>query len=149
MKMWDEVSRATSSSKPLVAARAKRDRARLMLMQALQLRRGSCYKLMMDDLHFEDEPATLTAWEKGKPVKRVFELPALVRDVLRDWLDVRGDEPGPVFLRLDPAAKGPLKGLDGETINRIVGRRSERAGIKQQRAHGLRHYGITRSLELL
>jgi integrase/recombinase XerC len=149
MGMWKAVrSAADESPKPVDCARAKRDLAMMMLMRDLLLRRGSCAALELADVNLDDEPATVEVLTKGKAQKRVMDLPDPVRDVLAEWLDARGDRPGPVFIRLDPAAGDEMQPLDGESINRAVRRAGKRAGLKRRaRAHGLRHQGITRLLE--
>jgi integrase/recombinase XerC len=58
--------------------------------------------------------------------------------------------PGPLFWALDNRSAGrePVR-LSGEGLNRLVRRLGERAGLKRRvRAHGLRHQGITRALDL-
>jgi integrase/recombinase XerC len=72
------------------------------------------------------------------------------RDALADWIAVRGPEPGPLFVRLDNG-RGDccLDRLTGDSVNRMVRRAAKDAGIERPvRAHGLRHQGITRALDL-
>jgi integrase/recombinase XerC len=152
MGMWKAVRNvADQADDPVDSARAKRDLAMMMLMRDLLLRRGSCASLELADVNLDDEPATIEVLTKGKAQKRLMELPGPVRDVLAEWLEVRGDKPGPVFIRLDPAAGtagDEMHPLDGESINRAVRRAGRRAGLKRRtHAHGLRHQGTTRLLE--
>jgi integrase/recombinase XerC len=130
---------------------AKRDLAMMVLMRDLLLRRDSVARLTLADVDLDAEPPTIAACQKGKADKRVFELPDFDVDRLRDWLQVRGNAPGPLFVRLDRAAGDDMQmqPMNGESINRAVRRAGSRAGLKRRvRAHGLRHQGITRLLEL-
>jgi integrase/recombinase XerC len=72
------------------------------------------------------------------------------RDALRQWIEARGNEPGPLFCRLDRAANSePLERLTGDAVCRIVRKLSRRARLKREaRPHGLRHAAITRALDL-
>ena len=46
---------------------------------------------------------------------------------LRTWIEVRGEEPGLLFTRLDRAReRGSLAGLSGEAIRRLVSTRARR-----------------------
>jgi integrase/recombinase XerC len=67
---------------------------------------------------------------------------------LANWIVARGDEPGPLFTRLDPGATG-LEWITGDSVNRIVNKIGKSAGLTPKvRAHGLRHQRITRALDL-
>jgi integrase/recombinase XerC len=73
--------------------------------------------------------------------------PAAVRALAR-WLEVRGDEAGPLFFRLDRAAHyGPvLEPLTGLAVADMVRHLGEKTG-QRVRPHGLRHAGITEVLD--
>jgi integrase/recombinase XerC len=128
---------------------AKRDVAILRLAHDLCLRRGSIAALELDDVDLDSEPAKISVVVKGKADKRVFTLPGPVRKRLVDWLEARPPGPGPVFVRLDRAAGDESRPMDGESLNRVVRRAGVKAGVTRgNRAHGLRHAGVTRLLEL-
>jgi integrase/recombinase XerC len=149
MSMWNKL-RGTANDDPdeLERMRAKRDLAMTVLMRDLALRRGSCAALELADVNLDDEPPTIEYAAKRRTDKERKTLPRQVRDILREWLAVRGDEPGPFFVRLDRADNGEMQHMDGESINRIVRRAGVRAGLKRRtNAHGLRHQSITRLLE--
>jgi integrase/recombinase XerC len=65
---------------------------------------------------------------------------------LAEWVEARGGEPGPLFIRLDPGSQGER--LTGEAVRRIVGELARRAGLARPvRPHGLRHAAITAALD--
>jgi integrase len=67
-------------------------------------------------------------------------------NALVDWIKVRGDSPGPRFIRMDPGwDPGLLVRLGGDSASRMVKPLGKKAGLSQgARAHGLRHHAITR-----
>jgi integrase/recombinase XerC len=85
---------------------------------------------------------------KGKTEKERVTISVQARDALTQWIAARGDEPGPLFIRLDPAATG-IERITGDSVNRIVSKLGKKSGLTRKiRAHGLRHQGITRALDL-
>jgi integrase len=70
---------------------------------------------------------------KGKSGKTKVTLSAPTTAALADWVGARGEWPGPLFVRLDRAAKA-------------LGLRAELA--QGTNPHGLRHQGITQALDM-
>jgi integrase/recombinase XerC len=131
------------------SARGKRDMALVRLMHDLGLRRGECVALDLAHLSLDTDPPTVEVVGKGKTEPIRMTLPSQVRDALRAWIAVRGDDPGPLFIRLDPAASGGLERITGDSVCRMVRGMSRKAGLSREtRPHGLRHQGITRALDL-
>jgi integrase/recombinase XerC len=88
------------------------------------------------------------AARKGKTEREWLTISTQAKDALVNWIAARGDEPGPLFVRLDPAAMG-LERITGDSVNRIVAKLGHKSGLTRKvRAHGLRHQGITRALDL-
>jgi integrase/recombinase XerC len=125
------------------ATKALRDRALLMLMYYLALRRGKVAALDVADYH----PAikVLYVRRKGGGEERYpRQLPDAVAEALDRWLDVRGREPGPLFVNLDNAhARGRLSDYG---IWHVVSAYGKAAGIRAW-PHGLRHAAGTRLLD--
>ncbi len=133
-----------------VTPQGKRDLALVRLMHDLGLRRGECIALDMADVSLDTNPATISIIGKGQTEQTRLTLPQRPREALRDWIATRGDEPGPVFVRLDPGAGAGLERLTGDSVCRMVRTLSRRAGLaREARPHGLRHQGITRLLDLV
>jgi integrase/recombinase XerC len=124
----------------------KRDIALVHLMHDSCLRRGECVALDMVDVDLERSQVAIVG--KGKTEKEWLTISTQAKDALVNWIAARGDESGPLFIRLDPAAMG-LERITGDSVNRIVNKLGRKSGLKRKvRAHGLRHQGITRALDL-
>lgn len=127
------------------APRDRRDRAILRLLFDLALRRGELIELDMVHLeNMDNDDASIRVRRKGMTETERLSLPGPTRNALASWLEVRGQQPGPVFLNFDRAKKGTR--LTGSSIYRIVRRLGERVGIKA-RPHGIRHTAITEAVK--
>jgi integrase/recombinase XerC len=125
----------------------KRDYALIMLLFNPMLRRAEAIALDLADLDLERCKVHVVG--KGKLDPEWLTIPTQARDALRDWLGVRGDEPGPVFVRLDPGQSSVYERLTLCSVNRLLGRLSKQAGLTRKvRPHGLRHAGITLMLNI-
>jgi integrase/recombinase XerC len=122
-------------------AKGIRDRAILRLLYDRALRRGEVCSL--DRKHFDGEQG-LHVLGKGRKTREWISLPAATKSALLAWIDVRGDEPGPLFTALDTKNRGHR--LTGSAIYAIVRGLGKQIGIKA-RPHGLRHTAITTALE--
>ncbi len=123
--------------------KALRDRAALRLLYDLGLRRSEVVGLDVDDLDLD--AGTVTVLGKGRTQKTILSLPGPTKEAIRQWLEARGTEPGPLFTNLDRARKGCR--LTGTSLYRIVRRLGEQVGLKV-RPHGLRHTAITEACKL-
>lgn len=124
-----------------------RDLAIVLLLHDRALRRGEASGLdHPTDLDL-DKPA-VQVLGKGRLQKEWFTISGRARDAVRRWIRVRGDEPGPLFIRLDPGRGDEPGRLTGESINRTIKALARRAGVARTvRAHGLRHQSITEALD--
>jgi integrase/recombinase XerC len=126
----------------------KRDVALLHLMHDSCLRRGECVNLDLVDVDLERGQVAIVG--KGKTEREWLTVSTQAKDALVQWIAARGDEPGPLFIRLDPGRNvADLERITGDSVNRIVSKLGAKSGLKRKaRAHGLRHQGITRALDL-
>jgi integrase/recombinase XerC len=123
--------------------KAIRDRAALRLLYDLGLRRNEVVAIDVGDLDLD--AGTVSVLGKGRTQKTKLTLPAPTRETIRQWLEARGTEPGPLFINVDRAGKGCR--LTGTSLYRIVRRLGEQVGLKV-RPHGLRHTAITEACKL-
>ncbi len=87
---------------------------------------------------------------KGRREKLRLDLPDATVRLLGAWIEVRGSEPGPLFVRLDRAAATP-SGVFGESerlsdrsVYNVVSSLGAEAGLTSPvRPHGLRHSAVT------
>jgi len=123
----------------------KRDLALMRLLHDLALRRAEAIALDLADVDLDGGTVSITGKGRSEPIK--LTLPPPVKRDLASWLGERGPEPGPVFIRLDRAAKD-LGRLNGRTVAKLVLGLSQRAGLSRPaKPHGLRHQGITAALD--
>jgi integrase/recombinase XerC len=131
-------------------SRARRDRAILACLFDLGLRRAELCNLDRTDVEAgsDGRPAALWIRGKGRAEKERVTLPDPTAVALVEWIERRGDEPGPLFHRLDGPKPDPEFRLSGESVRRIVRRVSKAAGLPRDvRPHGLRHSAATAALD--
>lgn len=121
-------------------ALALRDRAIVRVLYDLGLRRAEAASLDVADVDFARK--TVAVIGKRRTAKTLLTLPPATINALRDWLAVRGTEPGALFWNFDHAQKGAERRLTPHSVYRIVRGRGQSAGIKVA-PHGLRHTAIT------
>jgi len=116
-----------------------RDRTILAMIRSLAMRR---FELATLDLEHVD-------WEKSRIwIKAKMRSSRLAQDVseetmrrLRQWVEIRGREPGPLFTNFDRTGKGGNRLTEGG-IYRVV----KATGLGK--THGIRHTAITEALEV-
>jgi integrase/recombinase XerC len=135
-RLREEVSRRTDT-------KGLRDRAMVHLLYDLALRRAEVVSLDLADVDLE--AGTLQVLGKGRLQKESLSIPTRTKTVLADWISVRGDWDGPLFINLhhDPRIQG--KRLSATSLYRIIrdlGRKTE----QKVRPHGLRHTAISEAV---
>lgn len=123
--------------------KARRDRALVWLLFGMGLRRVEVVRLQVEDLDLEG--GLLWVQGKGRRQKEGFSIPGPVKEALEAWMETRGTEPGPLFLRLSQAGK-PLGALTGSGLYWVISSLGRNAGVRA-RPHGLRHAAITAALD--
>lgn len=130
--------------------RARRDRAILACLFDLGLRRAELCNLDRADIEAgpDGRPAAIWIRGKGRTEKERMTLPDPTAAALVEWTEARGNEPGPLFHRLDGRPLEPDVRLSGESVRRIVRRLGKSAGLPRDvRPHGLRHSAATSALD--
>ena len=86
---------------------------------------------------------------KGRGTQKEWiELSAKAITALTEWIDVRGSQPGALFVSLDNRTAGHR--LTGKSLERLVSGYAKDAGIERKvTPHRLRHTSITAALEEL
>jgi integrase/recombinase XerC len=125
--------------------RGKRDYAVMRLFWENALRRGEIEKLDLADF----DGTRLAILGKGRGTQKEWiELSAKAIDALNEWIDVRGSQPGALFVSLDNRTSGHR--LTGKSLERLVAGYAVDAGIERKvTPHRLRHTSITAALEEL
>lgn len=143
LRLLDVVTRAAVKT-----AKGRRDLAIVRLLHDQGLRRAEVTALDLADVDMEAGRLFVLGKGKGEKTPMRLNKPATV--ALSRWLDDRGPDPGPLFVRLDRARPaGGLTRLDGDALHLVVGALGRKAGLgRAVKPHGLRHEAITRVLEL-
>lgn len=118
--------------------KARRDFAILRLLYDLGLRRNEVASL--DLAHINFEAGSIALLGKGQNQRMALTLPKETLAAVERWLELRGREPGALFLNLSRTGQGGR--LTGRSLLRVV--RSYGLG----RTHGIRHLAITEALDL-
>ena len=123
---------------------AMRDAAVIALVYGAGLRRHEAAGLLLSDLDIHN--ATLKVLGKGNK-ERVNALHTRILEILEVWLDERGLQPGPLFLRARKGNRLINEPISGQTVYDIIIRRYKEAGLKRLTPHDLRRTFATKLLE--
>jgi integrase/recombinase XerC len=111
------------------------------------LRRGELVALDLAEVELAPGAASVAIVGKGQTEATPLTLPDPTRHALANWVERRGPEPGPLFVRLDRAAEPPDR-LTDTAVFLVVRDLGRKAGLSRAtRPHGLRHEAITRALD--
>jgi integrase len=123
---------------------AMRDAAVIALVYGAGLRRHEAAGLMLSDLDVDE--GSIKVLGKGNK-ERVNALHDRNLDIIHVWLDERGLQPGPLFLRARKGNRLVNEPISGQTIYDIIIRRYQEAGLKRLTPHDLRRTFATKLLE--
>jgi site-specific recombinase XerD len=112
-----------------------RDAAALALMVGAGLRRTEAIELNVEqvDLHAEE----MRVLGKGNKERTVPIANGTLSAVI-DWIEIRGEAPGPLLITVDRGGHSTGNRLTGDALLRICQRRASRAGVKLFSPHDLR-----------
>jgi site-specific recombinase XerD len=124
-----------------------RDAAMFCILYACALRRAELVGL--DLAHFDRDACSLRVRGKGNKERFVYVDNGAL-DALLDWLEVRGDQAGPLFV---PVRRGGhVKRSEGrlttQAVFAMLRRRADQAGVKEFSPHDLRRTFATDFIEL-
>jgi integrase len=132
---------AASDPRPAMAAR---DAALLALACGLGLRRSELVGLDLADVNLD--AGTVVVRGKGG-CERLGHLHDGAQDAVASWMEVRGDAAGPLLLAIDQVGRVRAGRPSATTVNRILRRLADRAGVESFTPHDLRRTFITGLLE--
>lgn len=113
-----------------------RDAALVALLYAAGLRRTEAAGLAAGDI---DLDAGSVAVRCGKGNKgRLVYLAAGAAAATRDWLDVRGPAPGPLFLAINKGGRIGAGGMGAQAVYNALAKRARQAGVAHLSPHDLR-----------
>jgi integrase len=122
-----------------------RDAAILSLLRGGGIRRAEAAALDLADYDPESGAVTVRSGKGDKD--RVVYAPAGARSALRDWIEVRGVVPGPLFYGLVKGGGLVPRRLAGQAMAVVCAARAEEAGIAPFTPHDLRRTFISGLLD--
>ena len=127
------------------SAAGARDAAIIGLMYGTGLRREEVIALDLAD--YEQDSGRFVI--RGKRTKeRSGYLVAGAADAIADWLEARGDEPGPLFLAVNKGGKVQHeRRMTPQAVYNILSRRGDSAGVKHFSPHDLRRTFVSDLLD--
>lgn len=116
-------------------AAGRRDAAMLALLLGAGLRRAECAALALGDYHAESRELIV----RGKGDKqRLMPLGETANLAVLDWLQVRGDWPGPLLCRVGKGGSLEFAGISDQAIYAALLKRGSEARVARLSPHDLR-----------
>lgn len=125
-----------------------RDVALLATMYSTGLRRDEVTGLTMADISY-DIPDTISLLVRGKGKKeRITYLTNGAANAMRDWLVVRGEWPGNIFVAIRRNGVIVDRRMTGQAVYVILDTRRKEAGLEKFSPHDFRHTNISNLLNV-
>jgi site-specific recombinase XerD len=121
-----------------------RDGALIALLYATGLRRAEVVALAAGD--YNAEPGELRVRGKGNKERNVW-IDNGAFDALADWLNLRGSEPGALFVPITKGGKLGRGGMTAQAVYKMLRKRGLQAGVKRFSPHDLRRSFISDQLD--
>ncbi len=131
-----EVAAVVAACKADSTPAGARDAALLAVMLAGGLRRAEVVGLDVDD--YNPETGELTVRHGKGRKERIVWLTNGARRALNAWLDVRGREPGPLFMPINKGGRIIPKRMTSQAVYNVLRKRAEQAGVKPFTPHDMR-----------
>lgn len=122
-----------------------RDAALLALFVGTGLRRSEVIALDLDDVDITTGDV-IVSHGKGDNARMAYCDPGVL-PLIKSWVDLRGDAPGPLFLTLSAWGRMETTRVQRWGVDGIIQKRCRKAGIPPATPHDFRRTFITRLLE--
>ena len=132
----------TCASDPTSAG--ARDASIISLLYAAGLRRAEIVSINLEDYNAEDGSLIVTG--KGNKQRIVYILNGN-RMALDDWLQVRGNEPGPLYVPINKSGALQTGELSHQAIYKLLRKRAAQANVPSFSPHDLRRSFISEMLD--
>lgn len=123
-----------------------RDAAILALAYAGGLRRAEIVALRREDVTLTEDGVRVTVVGKGNKQRAVY-LDNGGAQALRAWLDIRGDEPGPLFWRARKGGRLERAGMTPQAVRLVLQKRAQQARVAPLTPHDLRRSCVSDMLD--
>lgn len=126
---------------------ATRNRLLIYMLSFTALRISEA--LSIDLEHIDLQRGTVSVKRKGSRLKRDRRpIPTGTRNILIEWLEERGGDPGPLFCTSEMDEEGVPRRLHRSSAWRLIRRIGKRAGMPALHPHAFRHFSTTEALEV-
>ena len=124
----DEISALMSTCAEDSSPSGVRDASIIALMYACGLRRAEVVALEFSN-YDQNEGSLMVLGKRCK--ERIVWLINGVKDAMDDWIQIRSNRPGPLFLAINKAGKLREGRMSNQTIYNIIDKRGRMAGINK------------------
>lgn len=118
------------------SAAGRRDAAVIALAYAGGLRRSELVKLDLDDYTPETGELRVRGGKGNK--QRLLWADNGAADALAEWIDVRGAEPGPLFVPVSQTGEPIMRRMTSQVIRNLLNKRAGEAGVRELSPHDMR-----------
>lgn len=139
-----EISALMASCEDDLTPAGARDAAIIALMYTCGLRRDEVVKLDLEN--FEPETGKLVILGKRNKQRTAYLINGAA-GAMADWLDVRGNEPGPLFYPVNKGGKLTRQRMTNQAIYNILAKRADLAGVKEFSPHDMRRTFVSDLLD--
>lgn len=122
-----------------------RDAALFALLYGSGLRRSEVVAIDVKDLNRETGELTIRQAKGGKS-RTVYTADGAL-DALKDWLGIRGDQPGRIFCPINKSDLPDIRPMSDQAILNLCRKRARQAGVKNFSPHDLRRSFVSHLLE--
>jgi len=126
-------------------AAGARDGAILAMLYTCGLRRAELVALPLEAYNPETGELRVLKAKGGK--QRIVYVDNGAAAALRDWLEVRGTEPGPLFTAVNRGGRVVAGGMSGQALYAALRKRAEQAGVAAFTPHDLRRTCVSDLLD--
>jgi integrase/recombinase XerD len=123
----------------------RRDAAMLAILYGTGMRRAELAGLDVTDLNLPDGSILVRNGKRRK--QRTVYLTPEGSQLVKAWLQVRGEEAGPLFCPIRQNGEIPIRRMGGESVAVILRRRQEQTGSATFTPHDLRRTFVSSLLE--
>jgi len=113
-----------------------RDAALIAILRGAGLRRAEAASLTLVDFNPETGALEVLRGKGGKD--RLVYLPKSAISLVKSWIEVRGDEPGPLLCPIRKGGEMQLRHMCPDAVLKIVRRRAKQAGVESFSPHDFR-----------
>jgi integrase len=127
-----------------VSNAGRRDAAILGVLYGCGLRRDELVRVDLAD--YQPSGELLVRQGKGRKDRKVYATNG-AQEALMAWLEVRGNQPGPLFVPINKGAKLRYRKMTSQAVYNMLQKRAHEAGLSHFSPHDLRRTFISDLLE--